>query len=237
MNYPVHEIMVLFPFLSVLRIGFLIMDAVIFDMDGVIVDSEIHWKTTEGFFLQSLIPTWSVNDQDRIIGLGVLDLFALLTNTYHLQKTEEQFLAIYQEMANEIYGQKVSLMEGCAALLYALNSKNIPVALASSSPTSWINIMLDRFSLRDSFKVVVSADELVGQGKPSPAIYLLTATRLGVSSDRCIAIEDSKNGVLSAKNAGMFCIGFRNGFNEEQDLSRADIIIHNFAEFDWKMLP
>ncbi len=197
MNYPVHEIMVLFPFLSVLRIGFLIMDAVIFDMDGVIVDSEIHWKTTEGFFLQSLIPTWSVNDQDRIIGLGVLDLYALLTNTYHLQKTEEQFLAIYQEMANEIYGQKVSLMEGCAALLYALNSKNIPVALASSSPTSWIS----------------------------------------VSSDRCIAIEDSKNGVLSAKNAGMFCIGFRNGFNEEQDLSKADIIIHNFAEFDWKMLP
>ena len=212
------------------------MDAVIFDMDGVIVDSEIHWKTTEGYFLQSLIPTWSVNDQDRIIGLGVLDLYALLANTYHLQKTKEQFLEIYQEMANVIYGQKVSLMEGFTDLLSALNSKNIPVALASSSPASWINIMLDRFSLRDSFKVVVSADELVGQGKPSPAIYLLTATRLGVSSDRCIAIEDSKNGVLSAKNAEMFCVGFRNGFNEEQDLSRADMIIHHFAEFDWKML-
>ena len=212
------------------------MDAVIFDMDGVIVDSEIHWKTTEGFFLQSLIPTWSVNDQDRIIGLGVLDLYALLTNTYHLQKTEEQFLAIYQEMANEIYGQKVSLMEGCAALLYALNSKNIPVALASSSPASWINIMLERFSLRDSFKVVVSADELTGQGKPSPAIYLMTAMRLGVRPDRCIAIEDSKNGVLSAKNAEMFCVGFRNGFNDEQDLSGADMVIHHFAEFDWEKL-
>ncbi len=134
------------------------MDAVIFDMDGVIVDSEIHWKTTEGYFLQSLIPTWSVNDQDRIIGLGVLDLYALLANTYHLQKTKEQFLEIYQEMANEIYGQKVSLMEGFTDLLSALNSKNIPVALASSSPASWINIMLDRFSLRDSFKVVVSSD-------------------------------------------------------------------------------
>ena len=212
------------------------MDAVIFDMDGVIVDSEIHWKTTEGFFLQSLIPTWSDQDQDRIIGLGVLDLYTLLTNTYHLQKTKEQFLEIYQEMANEIYGQKVSLMEGFTDLLSALNSKNIPVALASSSPASWINIMLDRFSLRDSFKVVVSADELVGQGKPSPAVYLLTAARLGVRPNRCIAIEDSKNGVLSAKNAEMFCIGFRNGFNEEQDLSRADMIIHHFAEFDWKML-
>ena len=212
------------------------MDAVIFDMDGVIVDSEIHWKTTEGFFLQSLIPTWSEHDQDRIIGLGVLDLYALLTNTYHLQKTKEQFLEIYQEMANEIYGQKVSLIEGFETLLNALNSKNIPVALASSSPTSWIDIMLDRFSLRDSFKVVVSADELAGQGKPSPAIYLLTAARLGIRPNRCIAVEDSKNGVLSAKNAEMYCVGFRNGFNDEQDLSRADVIIHHFAEFDVKML-
>ncbi len=212
------------------------MDAIVFDMDGVIVDSEIHWKTTEGYFLRSLIPIWSMHDQDRIIGLGVHDLYTLLASEYHLQKTKEQFLEIYQEMANEIYGQKVSLMEGFADLLSALNSKNIPVALASSSPASWIHIMLERFSLRDSFKVVVSADELAGEGKPSPAIYLLTAIRLGVSPHRCIAIEDSKNGVLSAKNAGMFCVGYRNGFNEEQDLSRADMIIHHFAEFDWKIL-
>jgi beta-phosphoglucomutase-like phosphatase (HAD superfamily) len=138
------------------------MDAVIFDMDGVIVDSEIHWKTTEGYFLRSLIPAWSMNDQDRIIGLGVHDLYTLLVSTYHLQKTKEQFLALYQEMANEIYRQKVSLMEGFTELLSTLNESNIPVALASSSPGSWINIMLQRFSLRDSFKVVVSADELAG---------------------------------------------------------------------------
>ena len=216
--------------------GFLRMDAIIFDMDGVIVDSEIHWKTTEGFFLQSLIPGWSANDQDRIIGLGVLDLYTLLVDTYHLQKTQEEFLEIYQDMANEIYGQKVSLIEGFTELLTALNSDHIPVALASSSPTSWINIMLERFSLRNSFQAVVSADELKGQGKPSPAIYLLTATLLGVRPDRCVAIEDSKNGVLSAKNAEMFCVGFRNGFNDEQDLSQADMIIHHFAEFDWKNL-
>ncbi len=216
--------------------GSLRMDAVIFDMDGVIVDSEIHWKTTEGYFLQSLIPGWSTNDQDRIIGLGVLDLYTLLVDSYHLQKTQEEFLEIYQEMANEIYGQKVSLTAGFTELLTALHTNKIPVALASSSPTSWINIMLERFCLRDSFQAVVSADELKGQGKPSPAIYLLTATLLGVRPDRCVAIEDSKNGVLSAKNAEMFCVGFRNGFNDEQDLSQADMIIHHFAEFDWKNL-
>ena len=218
------------------RLGFIYMDAVIFDMDGVIVDSEIHWKTTEGFFLQSLIPGWSVKDQDRIIGLGVLDVYKLLVDSYHLQKTKEQFLEIYLEMANDIYGQKVSLIEGFTELLTALNTNKIPVALASSSPTSWINIMLERFGLRSSFQVVVSADELTGQSKPSPAIYLLTATRLDVPPDRCVAIEDSKNGVLSAKKANMFCVGFRNGFNHEQDLSQADMIIHHFAEFDWKNL-
>jgi HAD superfamily hydrolase (TIGR01509 family) len=205
-------------------------------MDGVIVDSEIHWKTTEGYFLQSLIPTWNMNDQDRIIGLGVHDVYTILVNTYHLQQSKAQFLAIYQEMANEIYGQKVSLMEGFKELLFTLNKNKIPVALASSSPASWIDIMLRRFSLRESFKIVVSADELAGEGKPSPAIYLHTAKRLGVSPNRCVAIEDSKNGVLSAKRAEMFCIGFRNGFNDEQDLSSADMIIRSFAEFDWQAL-
>ncbi len=212
------------------------MDAVIFDMDGVIVDSEIHWKTVEGYFLQSVIPTWSSSDQDRIIGIGVHDLYMLLTNEYGLQKTEEQFLELYQVMANEIYGQKVSLIAGFSDLLATLNTHHIPVALASSSPMHWIDITLDRFGLRAAFKAVVSADELKGEGKPSPAIYLLTAERLGVSPAACIAIEDSKNGVLSAKNAGMFCIGLRNGFNEEQDLSRADMLIAGFAELDRDVL-
>ena len=212
------------------------MNAVIFDMDGVIVDSEIHWKTTEGYFLQSLIPTWNINDQDKILGLGVHDLYALLASTYQLQKTKEQFLELYQEMANVIYGQKVSLIEGFTELLSVLHANHIPVALASSSPWTWINIMLERFNLRESFQAIVSADELEGEGKPSPAIYLLTAKQLGVSPTRCIAIEDSKNGVLSAKNAGMYCIGFRNGFNDEQDLSRADMIIQHFAELDWQTL-
>ena len=212
------------------------MGAVIFDMDGVIVDSEIHWKTLEGYFLQSLIPTWSGTDQDKIIGLGVHDLYTLLISQYGLQKTKQQFLELYQEMANKIYGQKVSLIAGFSDLLTTLNKNNIPVALASSSPRSWINIMLRRFGLQASFRIVVSADELEGEGKPSPAIYLLTAQRLGVKPKSCIAIEDSKNGVLSAKNAGMFCIGFRNGFNQEQDLSKADMVIHGFAELEWQTL-
>ncbi|HLH60550.1 MAG TPA: HAD family hydrolase [Ktedonobacteraceae bacterium] len=212
------------------------MDAVIFDMDGVIVDSEVHWKTSEGFFLQSLVPAWNIDDQDKIIGLALHDVYKMLVDTYQLQKTKAEFLELYLEMANEIYGQKVSLIAGFPELLTRLYEHNIPVALASSSPRTWIDIVLQRFHLRECFKVVVSADELNGEGKPSPAIYLLTAKRLGIRPERCVAIEDSKNGVLSAKNAGMFCIGFRNGFNDEQDLSRADRVIYGFDEVDWPVL-
>src|SRR5438874_11113109 len=91
------------------RLSSIVLHAVIFDMDGVIVDSERQWKVLEGFFLQSLIPTWSSADQDRIIGLSVHDLYRLLVSEYDLTQAKEQFLDLYFEMAKEIYGQKASL--------------------------------------------------------------------------------------------------------------------------------
>jgi HAD superfamily hydrolase (TIGR01509 family) len=206
------------------------MDALIFDMDGVIVDSELHWKSVEGFFLQSLVPTWSSADQVRIIGLSVHDLYRMLVSEYGVRHSKEEFLELYFDMARRIYGSQASLIEGFTDLLSTLHETGTPVALASSSPMTWIDIVLDRFDLRPSFDVVVSADELNGAGKPSPAIYLLTAEKLGVDPRACVVIEDSGNGVLSAKNAGMYCIGFRNGFNQEQDLSRADMLIDSLAE-------
>jgi HAD superfamily hydrolase (TIGR01509 family) len=206
---------------------------VIFDMDGVIVDSERHWKLLEGFFLRSLVPAWGERDQGRIIGLSLHDLYRMLVDEYGVTETRERFTALYFEMANEIYAEKVSLMEGFQDVLLRLAEQDVPVALASSSPLPWINIVLDRFALRPYFRVVISADELAdGEGKPSPTIYLLAAQRLGVAPGDCIVIEDSQNGVLSAKRAGMYCIGFRNGFNDEQDLSAADTIIHSFHEFN-----
>ena len=208
------------------------MNSFIFDMDGVIVDSELHWKSLEGYFLQSLIPAWTSTDQDRIIGLSVHDLYRLLTSEYDLQHNKEEFMALYHGMAREIYVEKASLIEGFLDVLSWLSDKRIRIALASSSPRPWIEMVLDKFDLHSAFEVVVSADELQGEGKPSPAIYLLTAQKLGVQPKRCVVIEDSEKGVLSSKSAGMFCIGFRNGFNDEQDLSAADLLITNFNQLD-----
>src|SRR5437868_6145101 len=186
-------------------------EAVIFDMDGVIVDSELHWKSLEGYFLQSLVPGWTTSDQRRIIGLSLNNTYRLLRDEYGLSHDEQNFLAQYHAMAAQIYREKAQLIPGFRETLARLMEKDVPLALASSSPRSWIEIALAKFDLRGAFRVVVSAEEVGGRGKPAPDIYLYTAEQLGVKPERCTVIEDSKNGVLSAKNAGMYCVGFRNG--------------------------
>jgi HAD superfamily hydrolase (TIGR01509 family) len=201
-------------------------------MDGVIVDSELHWHSLEGYFLKSLIPTWTAADQGRIIGLSLPNSYSLLKSEYGLQTDEQEFLARYHDMATQIYSEKTELLPGFSRTLAYLQGIKMPLAVASSSHRSWIELVLDKFELHDAFEVVVSADEVGGKGKPAPDIYLYTAGRLGVKPEECTVIEDSRNGVLSAKSAGMFCIGIRNGFNEEQDISAADVIIEGFGQLD-----
>lgn len=202
--------------------------AVIFDMDGVIVDSELHWKSLEGFFLRSLVPSWTTEDQSKIIGLSLDSLYSMLRDTYGMKESQEAFLEQYHRMAAGIYKEKVNLLPGFRELLDKLLEAEMPLAIASSSHRSWIEMVLVKFSLHKPFPVVVSAQEVGGRGKPAPDIYLYTAEQLSVKPEDCVVIEDSKNGVLSAMNAGMFCIGIRNGFNEEQDISTADVIIEGY---------
>ncbi|HYP18783.1 MAG TPA: HAD family hydrolase [Chloroflexia bacterium] len=209
------------------------MQAFIFDMDGVIVDSELHWKKPEGYFLRSLVPNWTDADQTRIIGLSLNNVYRMLTTEYGVTHSKEEFLEVYMAMARQIYGELSSLMPGFLVLLRELHRRGTPVAVASSSTRPWIDIVLDRYDLRPGFLAVVSADDLAGgEGKPSPAIYLHTARQLGVEPAECVVMEDSHNGVLSAQRAGMYCIGFRNGFNDDQDISTADVIVNSYAEID-----
>lgn len=202
---------------------------VIFDMDGVIVDSELHWKELEGFFLQGLVPGWKAEDQSRIIGLSLENLYTMLHDEYGMTEPRESFMEQYHRMAHRIYREQANLLPGFSDTLDCLLEAGVPLALASSSPRSWIDITLERFKLGEAFQVVLSAGEIGGKGKPAPDIYLHTAERMGVNPAQCTVIEDSKNGALSAQAAGMFCIGIRNGFNDEQDLSAADVIIDGFS--------
>jgi HAD superfamily hydrolase (TIGR01509 family) len=167
-------------------------------------------------------PEWKDQDNKKIAGLGVEDLYWWLVREYAVKASKEDFLALCHGAAREIYEHKVTQTEGLVGLLETLKDRNIPLALASSSPQAWIDMVLKRFDLQKWFQAVVSADQVGGKGKPSPEIHLRAARLLGMNASDCCAIEDSHVGVLAAKRAGMFCLGFRNGFNGDQDLSTAD---------------
>ena len=123
------------------------------------------------------------------------------------------------------------LLPGVEAFLKVLTEAKFPLAIASSARRKRIEHILAKFDLKKYFQVIVSAEDLPPDaGKPKPTIYLTAANLLGIAPGECVAIEDAKNGVLSATSARMKCIGLRNGINEEQDLSGADVVIREFAE-------
>ncbi len=206
------------------------MEAVIFDMDGVIVDSEPHWKEVERVFLRKLIPKWNDELQTQITGMSMYDVHDLLMRDYHIKMHREEFIGYYDSLAGEIYGKHSALIFGADKLIGELFAAQIALAVASSSPESWIDLVLARFGLREFFDVVVSAEHLDGRGKPFPDIYQKAAKLLGIPPQQCLAIEDTEKGVSAAKRAGIKCIGLRNGFNEHQDLREADFVIGSFAE-------
>lgn len=204
--------------------------AVVFDMDGVLVDSEVHWVEVEASFLGSFVGGWSEQDQQQIIGLSAYDVYAHLKSNYGLEIEKEEFLSKYFSLADSIYGEKCQLIPGALELAKSLSKMGVHVGLASSSPRQWVSIASDRFGFKDIFEVVCSSDDVGGVGKPKPDVYLHALKKMDCVDVPSLAIEDSSKGVAAAIAAGMLCVGFRNGFNDKQDLSKATLEVRGFSQ-------
>lgn len=198
------------------------MRAVIFDMDGVLVDSERQWKLAGEAQLKRLAPRWTEADSEAIVGLGVVELHEYLERRHPPAPPRGEFLKLCDGLADEVYGRRVTPAAGLEELLSGLAARGAKVGLASSSPRPWVDRVLDRFALRRHFSALASGDETPGRVKPEPDLYLLAAKRLGVEPARCTAVEDSRYGVAAAKAAGMRCLALRGPDNAAQDLSQAD---------------
>lgn len=200
-------------------------------MDGVLVDSELHWKQVEFAFLNSIAPEFGRDRYIGLLGMSVSDVFRLFKDRFHIEMGSDEFVRRYDEMAFDIYNNRTVLMPGCIGAIQALKKSGFLVALATSSSRKWVDAVFGRFVELDGvFDVVTSADDVEGEKKPNPAIYLHTAKSLSTPPENCVAVEDAGNGILSAKRAGMKCVGYRNGFNDEQDLSKADFVMRDFGE-------
>ena len=212
------------------------MRAVVFDMDGVIVDSEAQWQEAEADFFRATVRDWRAEHHKAIVGMGVEDVYHHLVREFDLAMGKVEFLDRADEVARKVYLERVECAEGFLDLARGLKHKGVLTAIASSSPSRWIKLVLDRFSLSPLLDVVVSADDVGGRTKPQPDVYLEAAARLGLPTSECLAIEDSSIGLLAAKRAGMKCAAFRTTHNETQDLSLADFELSGFAGLDYDRL-
>ena len=201
------------------------LKAVIFDLDGVIIDSEpIHHKV-----LNEILKDYSVVIEDEeyntFIGTSNASLWKKIIDKYNLKlEVEDMCLLTLKNNFEYLKNNDVQPINGVINLLAQLKNNNILIGLASSSPLDSIELILSIFNIRTYFEVVVSG-ESVAKSKPSPEIFLKTAKLLGVKPKNCVVIEDSKNGVTAAKSATMKCIGFKNKNSGNQDISKADKII------------
>lgn len=200
--------------------------AVIFDMDGVMIDSEPLWEKTERILLAKRDIDYSPEYRDMIVGLNQKDSGKLLKDTFSLPESVDDIISERVEILTAIYEEELELVSALSPLLETLRQKSYMLAVASSSPLRVINFVLDMFSLHEYFDAVVSG-ECTENGKPHPDIYLHTAERLGVNPAECVAIEDSINGVRSALAAGMFCIAIPDKRLSREPFESAHLILES----------
>ncbi|WP_435365511.1 HAD family hydrolase [Haloarchaeobius sp. DYHT-AS-18] len=198
-------------------------DAVLFDMDGVLVDSEDYWVERER---EELLP-WAVPDEEvevrEITGMNYREIHDYLAEHYDVAVTKQEWVDRFDDTAEAIYTEKVELLPGFADWLVARREQGIPMAIVSSSPHDWIDLVCARFDL--DFDAVVSAEDIDVPGKPEPHIFEHAAGELGFAPEDCIAVEDSEHGIDSAVAAGTTCIGYHSGADASVDLSNAEFVV------------
>ena len=205
--------------------------AVIFDLDGVIIDSEpIHMEIMNGILGQ-----WDVKvpleEYDTYVGKREVKVWGAIKKNYGLSYEIEE---IIQQNALKIteYFEKateVPIVAGIPELLDALHAEGISCAVGSSSSLTNIQLTLNHIPNKQHFKAIVSGSQ-VAHGKPYPDIFLKAAETLGVAPADCAVIEDSEAGMQAAKRAGMYCIAYLNPTSGKQDLSVSDKIVHAITE-------
>ena len=205
------------------------INAVIFDMDGVMIDSEPLWEKTERILLARRSIDYSPDYRDKIVGLNQRDSGRLLVDTFDLDETVDDIINERISILTSIYEKELELIPALVPLLEQLARDGYRLAVASSSPLRVVTFVLDMFSLHNHFLTVVSGDS-VGNGKPHPDIYLHTADMLGVVPAECVAIEDSINGLRSAKGAGMYCIAIPDKRLTPDQFKSADVILDSLRE-------
>lgn len=207
------------------------IEAVIWDMDGVLVDSEAYWLDSRVTFAARLGKPWTMDDQRAAMGRSTVEWAHVMRDRLSLDMEIDDIIEQVRGGVLERIAARMPSLPGAIEAVHTA-AERYPVALASGSPTIVIDTIMQLTGLNSVFQAIVYGDDMK-EGKPSPEIYFEAARRLGVNPARCVGIEDSINGLKALRNAGMFAIAVPSpGFSlPPEALSLADLHLNSLEAF------
>lgn len=201
--------------------------AILFDLDGVIVDSEplhfeAHKKALEYFGIELMLEDYLKFG----LAKGDESLYKNISEKFDVPIDREKISSLKREYYKEIFNEKGMMVPG---ILEALQNFSRKYELAVVSSGLLVGFVVDKFDIGKYFKIFVTGEN-IKRVKPFPDIYLEALEKMGLSKEECVAIEDSKTGVEAAKSAGIKCIAIPNEFTKNQDFSKADVVLSGIKE-------
>ena len=199
--------------------------AVIFDLDGLLANTEPIWSKSTQLLLSRRGKTFDPALKPRFMGRHPLEVAGLLAAHYGLQQNAADLLEERLVILRQLYAERpIAAMPGALALVKALGQAAVPLAVASGSPLFLVQTVLERLELSESFAVQLGSDQ-VERGKPHPDLFLLAADRLGVAPPTCVVLEDAPAGVDAARAAGMAVAAVPSKDVPRDQVAHADLVL------------
>lgn len=198
----------------------IIIKAIIFDMDGVLFDSQPMHFAAEKETISRFGKRATVSEFKKTLGWTELDFWERMRKVYRLPATAAKLREIKRPIFEELLKNSIMKDAGLRKLILGLKRKGMRIAVASSAPRRWIRMTLEGLGITDCFDAIVSSED-VARGKPAPDVFLRAAEKLKVDPALCVVVEDAPAGIEAANSAGMHSIALRTKTNRGLDLSKA----------------
>jgi len=207
---------------------------VIFDMDGVLIDSyEAHFESWKRLAAET---QRQYSREEFVKGFGRTTREVLQEQWTHVELSEERLKKL-GDRKEEIFREQICndfpAMPGCRELIEELKQHGFSLAIGSSGPPDNVNLIVNQLDIGKTIDVLVTGADVTA-GKPNPQVFLLAAEMLNIEPSRCVVVEDAPVGIEAARNAGMKCVGFASTGRTVEELAETDKVVSSFKELSWQ---